>query len=215
MPIISEVFETVCEVMHSFLRSVRELAQYLGPVYATNPVLRARVRTRLPKRLVKSHQYSEACVMGKQQVFRCSVGIDCSKDELVCALARRQDDDSIRTGRAKTFRNTSAGFASLLDWVATSIGPSASALFILEASGVYHEELTYCLHKAGHDVSVLVPRRARAFAEASGISTKTDAVDAAVLANFGLRQQPPVWRCPDPIVLKIKRLMRQYHSLVE
>jgi len=55
----------------------------------------------------------------------------------------------------------------------------------LEATGQYH--LTLALDDAGLARMVITPRGAKRFTEAMQTRTKTDAVDAAVLAQFAQR----------------------------
>ncbi|MFJ5408037.1 transposase, partial [Pectobacterium punjabense] len=60
----------------------------------------------------------------------------------------------------------------------------------MESTGIYHEHLAYGLHQAGILVSVINPHRVREFAKGMGILTKTDKVDAYVLACYGCLKQP-------------------------
>lgn len=63
---------------------------------------------------------------------------------------------------------------------------------VLEATGRYHSLCSGLLAQSGLPVVVINPRQARDFAKALGISAKTDAVDAQVLAAFGEKLQPPL-----------------------
>ena len=67
---------------------------------------------------------------------------------------------------------------------------------ILEGTGVYHEQAAEALHEAGVSVSVVNPARVRNFAHGLSVLTKTDGVDARVLARFGLLTQPAIWSPP-------------------
>lgn len=61
---------------------------------------------------------------------------------------------------------------------------------VLEATGGYEQAVVATLVGAGIAVTVLNPRQARDFARALGQLAKTDAIDAGVLLQFGLRLSP-------------------------
>jgi len=54
----------------------------------------------------------------------------------------------------------------------------------MEATGAYWEALAFHLHGLEHRVSVINPARIKAFAQSELLRTKTDAVDAALIARF-------------------------------
>jgi len=85
---------------------------------------------------------------------------------------------------------------------------------ILEATGVYYLDLAVALDQAGLPVSVINPRSARRFAELKLVHTKTDSVDAGLLAEYGMRMTPRPWRAPDPLCLGLRDLGRQINRLI-
>src|SRR5688572_16244186 len=107
------------------------------------------------------------------------IGIDVSQEALD---AHVRPDDS-----ARRFANTTEGIAALLTWL-QSLGP---ALIVLEASGGYENEVLTTLSLGGLPVCLINPKRVRDFAKARGRLAKTDAIDAAVLADFAQTFRPP------------------------
>ncbi|EGV2884225.1 IS110 family transposase [Salmonella enterica] len=85
---------------------------------------------------------------------------------------------------------------------------------IMEATGIYHEYLACGLHQMGILTSVINPCRSREFAKAMGIFTKTDAVDAYVLAFYGCLKQPEAWTPPEEEVRKLRALLQHRDSLL-
>lgn len=61
---------------------------------------------------------------------------------------------------------------------------------VYEATGAYHRLLETTLAGAGLPLAKVNPRQARRFAEAAGVLAKTDRVDAAMLARFGVALEP-------------------------
>jgi len=60
---------------------------------------------------------------------------------------------------------------------------------------------------------VINPKAAKHFAEALHTRTKTDAVDAAVLAQFALRMPVTPWQRPDDLALAIRVCARRIAAL--
>lgn len=84
----------------------------------------------------------------------------------------------------------------------------------LEATGVYHLDLTYALHATpGVTVMVVNPRRAKDFARAGMRRAKTDRVDARVLLEFSQRMPFQAWAPPPPAVREVQALTRRIDAL--
>ena len=77
----------------------------------------------------------------------------------------------------------------------------------MEATGAYWEGLACALHEAGLEVSVVNPARTVHFARSQLRRTKTDRVDAEMIAEFCKTQQPDRWSPPPPEILEIRGLL--------
>ncbi len=130
------------------------------------------------------------------------VGIDVSKDHLDVAVRPE--------GTHRRVPNTDEG----LDQLVAALGPVGPALIVLEATGGYQRRAVAALALAGLPVAVVNPARAREFARAAGRLAKTDAVDAAVLAEFGERMRPPVRPLPDADAQRMQALLARRGQLV-
>ena len=113
----------------------------------------------------------------------------------------------------KLFPNTAAGFAQLLDWLTRQGIHRVHAC--LEATGTYGEALSLFLHQAGHTVSVVNPAAIKAFAGSRLSRTKTDRVDAELIARFCLAQAPARWTPLPAEVRELQALVRRLESLIE
>jgi len=132
----------------------------------------------------------------------CFVGIDVSKDTLDVHL--RPD------GTARQFPNTDDGCQALADWLA----PLAPTRIVLEATGGYEANAVAHLSLASLLLSVADPRRVRDFAKALGRRAKTDAIDAAVLAEFAEKVCPPVRPLPDADARKLQAILARRRQLI-
>ncbi|CDM87905.1 protein of unknown function [Xenorhabdus bovienii] len=107
------------------------------------------------------------------------VGIDVSKNKLdICLLY-----DGVKGKRkTKSLLNNEHSACMLIAWLAKYIPALQQVNIVMEATGVYHERLAYSLHQAGGRIAIANPLRVRDFAKGMGILTKTDKVDAYILA---------------------------------
>ena len=115
--------------------------------------------------------------------------------------------------RHKVFPNTEAGCEQLRDWLAKQGIEQLHAC--LEATGTYSEPLALFLHEAGHAVSLVNPAAIKAFAASRLSRTKTDRVDAELIARFCQAQEPPLWTQPAVEVRELQALVRRLEFLVE
>lgn len=113
--------------------------------------------------------------------------------------------------RHKTFPNTPTGHAGLRHWILRLTPAPLHAC--LEATGTYGEAVATVLADAGHRVSVVNPAAVKAFAQSQLRRTKTDRVDADVLADFCVAHQPPAWTPWPPAVRALQGLVRRHEAV--
>jgi len=141
------------------------------------------------------------------EIIPTCLGIDVAKAKLDCALLNGGKY------RHKTVANTPEGYAVLVQWLAKQ-GVDQTHL-CMEATGIYWENAAQALAEVGHLVSVVNPALVKAHAQSNGIRTKTDAVDARVLADFCRQKQPPAWLPPPASHRTLRALVMRHQALVE
>jgi transposase len=113
----------------------------------------------------------------------------------------------------KVFPNTATGFEQLAVWLSKQWVERIHAC--LEATGTYGEALSLFLYEVGHTVSVINPAAVKAFAGSRLSRTKTDRVDAELIARFCQAQEPPAWTPLPAEVRELQALVRRLESLIE
>jgi len=88
-------------------------------------------------------------------------------------------------------------------------------LVLLEASGGLETPLVTALLEVHLPTVVINPRQVRDFARATGQLAKTDAIDAAVLAQFGETIKPEVRPLPDGATRELDALVTRRRQLSE
>lgn len=142
-----------------------------------------------------------------------AVGVDCSKDELVCCFGILTTDLDIHLKATLWVKNTEAGIGQLLEWVGRLTAPSIRLGFVVEATGIYHQKLAYQLHQQGHHVSVVLPNRAAHFAKTLKVQTVTDRSASRALARMGLEKNLELWSPPHQVFSELKQLTRERKRL--
>lgn len=113
-----------------------------------------------------------------------------------------------------TLDQTPTGFATLLRRLAATTLPPPTILVVLEATSTYWVRLATTLHAAGYAVSVINPRQAHHFAQALLRRSKTDALDAALLAQVAAHLPLPAWQPPPAIYHELHQRLAQRDSLL-
>lgn len=134
------------------------------------------------------------------------LGIDIAKRKFDVALMRPDG-----TCRAKAFPNEPDGIRALGAWVAQyHDGPVHACL---EATGTYGAAVAEALADAGHPVSVVNPAMVEAYARSRLTRSKTDRVDARLLAHFCATQHPAPWVPAPREIRALQAMVRRLAAL--
>lgn len=137
-----------------------------------------------------------------------TLGIDVGKQSLEVALLTVEDKLY-----STSVDNSAAGFSTLVKWLSRQADDLSAVHSCLEASGGYEEPVATFLHDKGLHVSVVNPRRTKAYADVALRRSKTDSIDAALLARFCMREMPDQWQ-PQPLdERKLRQLTRGLQAL--
>lgn len=134
------------------------------------------------------------------------LGLDVAKAKLDCAL--RFSDGKCKS---KVVENNPNGFNVLNEWLAKH--GVASAHVCMEATGVYWEAVAEYLAGKGMVVSVVNPAQIKAFGQSQLVRTKTDQVDARLIANFCAERNPAPWKAPSANEQALRAMVLRLESL--
>jgi transposase len=132
----------------------------------------------------------------------CFVGIDVSKSHL--DVASRPDAQEFRLS------NSPEGILTLVDRL-KALSP---ALILLEATGGLEQAAAVALAEAGLPIRIVEPGRIRHFARSIGQHSKTDAIDARVLAHYAEAVRPEARDLPDAKTRDLQALLDRRRQLV-
>lgn len=141
------------------------------------------------------------------QLFQ--LGIDIAKAKFDCAS--RSPEGKYKQ---KQFENNHKGFASLLEWLGKYAGDVRPHV-CMEATGTYWEEVAVFLANHEYTVSVINPAQIKAFGASRLVRTKTDKVDAKLIADFCKERAPDVWQAPSISEQSLRALVLRVDALQE
>ena len=121
------------------------------------------------------------------------IGIDISKDSFVVAYPRKSGYTT------KTFMNNTKGVRSFI----TSLPEDCHC--VMEATGNYSMLLLYLLQQAGIPTSMENPQKIKHFSRAMMTVTKTDEIDAKLIAMYGEKMNPAPYKIPSESIILLKQ----------
>jgi len=144
------------------------------------------------------------------------VGIDVSKNDLQCCISAIDQLQKVAVKSSAKFANTSTGFTRLHQWIISRHKHKEVPLVVvMEATGIYYEQVAMYLFKQQYALSVVLPNKAKKYLQSTGLKSKNDKTDAQGLARMGAEQHLELWQPMDSYFYELRELTRQHESLQE
>ena len=110
------------------------------------------------------------------------------------------------------YTNNAEGFRKLI----SQLRKQKVCRVVIEATGVYHLDLALAIDAAKDiELMVLNPKAAKHYAEARMVRSKTDPVDAAMLAEFAETMPFQSWQAPRSEILVLRTCSRRLAALTK
>jgi transposase len=122
------------------------------------------------------------------------IGIDIAKSSFVVALPNAGGYQT------KTYPNSIAGIRKFI----SAVSPSEHHC-VMEATGNYGFLLLYLLNQSGIAASLINPKQIKHFARMMMAVTKTDTSDACMIAMYGEKMNPPIYKMPSKAIVMLKQ----------
>ena len=147
-------------------------------------------------------------------ILKQTVGIDVSYKSFDARFGTTNTQQQITLSPSKSFKNSLPGFKLFLRWLKKLVlSNDIPLVFVMEATGVYYEQLANFLFKHNYQVAVILPNKIRNYAKSLESKSKTDPIDAATITRFGLERQLKLWTPPSESLKTLRDLCREYHSI--
>jgi transposase len=140
------------------------------------------------------------------------VGIDIAARTFAAAWG----PSSTEIGSAHTFEQNPVAYRGLISELRATGCPATQVRVVMEATGSYWTQVARCLYEAGFQVYVINPKQAYHYAQSKLQLTKTDAIDARLLAEMAasLTTTTP-WHPPSSIQEALYQRLVERDNLLE
>lgn len=141
-----------------------------------------------------------------------SVGIDISKNDFKACFVTIDEGQNITIKSSGTFSNNQKGFSGFSKWARKHRKEDLPLFFLVEATGVYHEQLSWFLFNHDMNVSIILANRAKKYIQSMGIKSKNDKIDARGLAQMGAEKSLPLWVPISKSIYELRGLTRLHED---
>jgi len=150
------------------------------------------------------------------QLVKQNVGLEVDAKKVKVSYQCMWNDWTTKIIGSRTFNNGPQGFKELKNWIEKKRKPGSDVHLTMEATGVYYERLAYYFHAQGaFIIHVLLPNISKGYRKSLNLKSKTDEIDAGMLAQLGLERQLSPWEPMSDQMRGLKKLNRQRLQLVK
>jgi transposase len=155
-----------------------------------------------------------------KNVCRVSYGVDISSESFVASCGVLYNSLQREVNNVKKFTNNRRGFDKFLAHTKKhlknlNLSDNAEIWYVMEASGIYYENLAYFLHEKGLNVHVALANKVKNFIKTMENKSKNDELDSRAISLYGLEKQFMQWKPMPPEMKKLKELSRELISTKE
>jgi len=144
-----------------------------------------------------------------------AVGLDVSMETFDACLSVIDDQQQVTVKARFNSPNTVKGFESLSMWISKNTKLPIPVVYLMEATGIYYEQLAWYLYGKGCNVSIVLPNKAKKYKESLGLKSKTDRIDARGLAQMACEQSHSPWKPISDNLYLLRIVTRQIQNCCE
>lgn len=143
------------------------------------------------------------------------LGVDVSKSSLSLSLGALDGNLKKEFTSHPDIKNDMSGFKELKTWLGKAVIKNSDFYVLMEATGVYHQEVCHYLYGLGYKVCVMQSGRVKRYAQSLDQRSKTDALDSRMLSMLGLERELRLWEPPCKELQQLKSLGRERSTLLK
>jgi len=136
------------------------------------------------------------------------IGADISKDKIDIATIEKQSNKLLLE---RSYSNNLKGYKNIIKEYAFM----TNVHIVMEATGNYHIKLVDFLEEKGITFSIINPLTIKRFAQMKMLRIKTDKVDAKVIAQYGIEQNPSPYKPLTKAQKQLKSLRAVLNNLIK
>lgn len=143
------------------------------------------------------------------QLLKYGIGIDMAKQKFDVCVSVIDTEQQVRIKATHSFENTMKGFDSFLTWLVKHCRENIPKVLLIEATGVYYEQLAWYLFQKDKHVSIILPNKANRYKESLGLKSKNDSIDAKGLSRMSCEQHLKAWQPLSKNIYAMRLITRQ------
>lgn len=149
------------------------------------------------------------------EFLKYGLGIDMAMEKFDACISLIDNMQRVTIKSQCSFNNNKKGFETFILWVTKNSNLALPTVYLMEATGIYYEQLAWFLHNKNCSVSVVLPNKAKKYKEALGLKSKNDRIDAKGLAQMACEQNHTVWKPLTGSIYLLRLITRQIQSIAE
>ena len=143
------------------------------------------------------------------------LGVDMAMEKFDVCISIIDTQQHVMIRSQCSFNNNKNGFEAFILWVTKNTKLAIPLVYLMEATGIYYEQLAWFLHNKNCSVSVVLPNKAKKYKEALGLKSKNDRIDAKGLAQMACEQNNTTWKPLTSNIYLLRLITRQIQSVSE
>ena len=148
------------------------------------------------------------------KILKYAIGIDISKDDFKTCISTIDESQKVTVKSNTKFNNTASGFKEFHLWTSKHHkDTSIPIFFLMEATGIYYENLAWHLYNQSLNVIVVLPTKAKRYIQSIGIKSKNDKIDAQGLAQMCAEKAFDLWTPLSKNIYMLRSLTRMHEDL--
>ena len=147
------------------------------------------------------------------EFLKYGLGIDMAMKKFDACISIIDKQQHVMIRAQCSFNNNKKGFETFILWVTKNTKLAIPAVYLMEATGIYYEQLAWFLHNKNCSVSVVLPNKAKKYKEALGLKSKNDRIDAKGLAQMACEQNNTTWKPLTGNIYLLRLITRQIQSV--
>lgn len=144
-----------------------------------------------------------------------TIGIDVSFKSLDVCIGQIDLERNITLSKPLSLSNNLSGFDRLLKNIKKVSSEDTEILVIMEATGIYHENLAYYLTEHSVNIAIVLPNVMSNYMKSLSLKQLDDKTCARAIAQFGLERKLPLWKAPNPNYSHMRELTRERSQIIE
>jgi transposase len=143
------------------------------------------------------------------------IGLDIAMETFDACISLINQQQCVQIKSQCSFSNDKKGFDLFYRWVCKNIKLPLPSVYLMEATGIYYEQLAWYLHSKKCILSVVLPNKAKKYIESLGLKSKTDRIDARGLAQMACEQKCTRWQPLSDNIYLLRLITRQIQNITE